>query len=278
MSGNRFRLVSWNIGGRVRANRRQAEVLKSCNADVVALQEVRVSSMRNFERILPELGLPYMEETTHLAEQYDRRYGVLFASRWPLKRISSIETKVPYPERVLSVMIDSPWGELELHTAHIVPGSSRGWKKIEMFEGIYQCLAHYSDNLRILCGDFNAPQAETSNGRIITWGQNMRAGGEIEIYKGYERWDSGERSVLEDLAEYDLADVFRRLNGYNVEGYSWFMKRKGEVTVKRRFDHIFASRALRAVECRYLEHVVKQDLSDHAAIEAVFEPNVQMKI
>jgi exonuclease III len=78
--------------------------------------------------------------------------------------------------------------------------------------------------------------------------------------------------VLKGLAEYDLPDVFRGLNGYDVEAFSWIMNRKGKVVAARRFDHIFASDDLNPVECQYLDHLVEQDLSDHAAIEATFMP------
>ena len=272
MMGNSFRLVSWNIGGRVRVNHQQAEVLKDRRVDIVTLQEVGVNALKNFQKMFPEFDLPYMEESVHLADEHGRRYGELIASQWPLGRIPAILPETLFPERVLSVVIDSPWGEIELHTTHIVPGSN-GWKKIEMFEGIYRRLACQSDKPRILCGDFNSPQSETTDGRIITWGQRVKKDGGIVVKRGHERWDAGERSVLEGLAEYDLPDVFRGLNGYEVKAFSWFSKRKEKVT-RRRFDHIFASSVLNAVECQYLGNVVERKLSDHAAIEAVFEPNV----
>jgi len=136
MMGNNFRLVSWNIGGRVGVNRQQAEVLKDRRVDIVALQEVRVNALKNFQRMFPEFDLPYMEESVHLADEHGRRYGELVASRWPLRPIPAVLPETLFPERVLSVVVDSPWREIELHTAHIVPGCSNGWKKIEMFRGI----------------------------------------------------------------------------------------------------------------------------------------------
>ncbi len=268
-----FRLVSWNIGGRVGVNSQQAELLKHSRVDIVALQEVRVSALKKFQRIFPEFYLPYMEESVHLASEHSRRYGCLVASQWPLRRIPSILPMALFPERVLSVAVDSPWGEIELHTAHIVPGTSKGWKKIEMFDFIYQHLRCQSNRPRILCGDFNSPQSEMIDGRIVTWGQRVKKNGEIMIKKGHENWDAGERSVLEGLAKHDLSDVFRILNGYEAKAFSWFSKRKGEV-IRRRFDHIFASDVLNAYECQYLGDVVEQGLSDHAAIEAVFKPSL----
>ena len=90
--------------------------------------------------------------------------------------------------------------------------------------------------------------------------------------RGNERWDAGERNVLRGLADHDLPDVFRALNGYGVEAYSWFSKRKDDRAPKRRFDHIFASERLNPVACEYLMEGIELGLSDHAAIEAQFEP------
>jgi exonuclease III len=272
MTSDSFRLISWNIGGRVKVNRKQVEVLHSRKPDVVALQEVRASALKRFRRFFPEFDLPHIVESVRLANEYDRRYGELVASRWPLQCLPATDFDTPFPERVLSAVVHSPWGELELHTAHIVPGVSNGWKKIEMFEGIHQRLACQSDIPLILCGDFNSPQLERSDGRLVTWGEKIKRNGEIVLEDRYERWDAGERSVLEGLAKYDLPDVFRRVNGYQVQEFSWFMKRKERIVAKRRFDHVFASSALNAVKCEYLGYVVEQGLSDHSAIEALFEP------
>ncbi len=275
MKDDTFRLISWNIGGRVKKNPDQAEALNNRQPDILALQEVRLNALNRFEKLLPGLNLSHLVESVHLAAKHDRVYGELIASRWPMKRIPTTDSRTPYPERVLSVEVASPWGDIELHTVHIVPGSSCGWKKIEMFEGIYRRLARDSAIPRILCGDLNSPQLETSDGRLVTWGQRLKQNGEIVIKEGFERWDAGERKVLQGLAEFDLADVFRCINGYGVEAFSWRVKRKGKVVARRRFDHVFASTDLNPLECRYLNGLLEEGLSDHAAIEAVFAPTTR---
>jgi exonuclease III len=83
------------------------------------------------------------------------------------------------------------------------------------------------------------------------------------------RWDAGERSVLDGLARFDLADVFRTLHGYEREEYSWYAKRNG-VFRGRRFDHVFASASLEPISCTYLHALRESGLSDHSPIEAVF--------
>jgi endonuclease/exonuclease/phosphatase family metal-dependent hydrolase len=60
---------------------------------------------------------------------------------------------------VLSALIASLWGAIEVHTTHLPNGANHGWIKVETFEGIYQRLARPGDHPRILCGDLNTPQA-----------------------------------------------------------------------------------------------------------------------
>jgi exonuclease III len=193
---------------------------------------------------------------------------LLSASRFPITPLDPTEFKVPWPECVLSAMVHLPGKDVELHNVHIPPGSN-GWTKIEMFEGIYKRLACRSEFARILCGDFNSPQAEYSDGSVVTWGQRIKKDGSIKVEKGHNRWGSGERSVLVGLSEYDLIDVFRSLNGYEVDEKSWFMMRKG-VEFSRRFDHVFASRSLGWINCEYLHGLRKKGLSDHSPIVVEF--------
>jgi exonuclease III len=266
-----LRLVSWNVAGKAWCVPQQVTAIAERHPDIVALQEVRPSTAPQLLDALADHGLPYGLETASAARDAGRRYGVLLASRWPLE--SQPELVIPYVERVLSALVTSPWGAIEIHTAHIPPGEGNGWKKIETFEGIYGRLATPCDRPRILCGDFNSPQHETRDGELITWGQRIRAEGTAATYSGDERWDTGERAVLEGLRNFDMPDVFRAVNGYGVEGWSWRFLGRGK-QIGRRFDHIFASRALRPTACAYLHDLRKARWSDHAAIEAVFAPGL----
>ena len=125
---------------------------------------------------------------------------------------------------------------------------------------------------RILCGDFNLPQAEGPGGLVVTWAQRVRTDGTItrcgSVRGGPgETWDAAERNIALGLAMYDLQDVFRALHGYEVSAFSWLLRRRTR-SVPRRFDHIFASVSLRPRACVYLHNVRQCGLSDHAAIEA----------
>ncbi len=269
-----FTLLSWNTAHRTGCLDKQAAFLAGRQADLVALQEVTVWTLKHWKQALPAMGLPYLLDSFQLVDNTGllagpRRYGEIIAGRWPLQALPS--AAMPWPERPLSALIDSPWGPIELHTTHIPCGASHGMLKIETFEGIYNYLAHPADRPRILCGDLNAPQLERPDGQVVTWGQDVGPDGNARQAPGSNHWDRGERCVLEGLAAWDLADVFRAVNGPAAEAYSWYLWRKGRYIARRRFDHLFAGRSLGATACRYLQEARENRWSDHAAIEGVFE-------
>lgn len=263
-----MRLVSWNTNGRYgQALPRQIEAVQTRTPDVVALQEVRRESLDAWRSGLRANELPHISDSSELllragppGRDYHRRYFNLIASRWPLSSLGGLD--VAFPERYLAVVVKRPGQEFELHNAHLPPGSTRGLIKVEMFEAIYGRLAAASSIPRLLCGDFNAPREEQSDGTVLFWGQRHR--------DHRDRWEAGERSVILGLAEHDLPDIFRACNGYEPSDASFVTRRRGKC-FPRRYDHIFASQALGATACRY--HHGWRDplrLSDHSAIEAAF--------
>jgi endonuclease/exonuclease/phosphatase family metal-dependent hydrolase len=176
---------------------------------------------------------------------------------------------------VLSVLLATPLGELTLHNVHAPNGSANGWAKIEVLEAVYAGVSAGCDRQTLLCGDFNTPQCELPSGEIVTWAQDVDGQGRVrlagQILGGSgQRWDAGERNILSGLQSFGLRDVFRSLHGYEVDACSWVLQRKGLVR-RRRFDHIFASLRLEAISCEYVTTWRENGLSDHAAIEVVFE-------
>jgi exonuclease III len=269
-----FRLLSWNVAGRARRLKDQVEAILEVGPDIVALQEVISRTAPIFCSAFLNSGYDFVVDSFGLSADLEvlkgpRRYGQLIASRYPLTPLTPAHFNVPWPERVLSAIVHLPGRKIELHNVHIPPGSSNGWTKIEMFEGIYQRLACELHLPRILCGDFNSPQAEYHDKTVVTWGQSIRKDGSVKIVRGYDRWDRGERNVLVGLIEYDLVDVFRSLSGFDVVEKSWFMMRKG-VEFSRRFDHVFASRLLRCSKCEYVHSVRQKGLSDHSPMVVDF--------
>ena len=274
-----MRLISWNLNGRVRDAPAQIAALLRKRPDVVALQEVTRSSLPLLRAALSEGGLPQIVDSFTLAPPDftatgPRRYGQLTASRYPLRAEQPGRFVVPWPERVLSARLEVGALRIELHNTHVPPGATNGWIKIDVLDGIWNALAVPSTEPRILCGDFNTPQAELMTGEVVTWGQRLSPNGGWRIVRTRWRrpgrdWDLGERRVLTGLGDHDLADVYRALHGYEVSESSWFVRRSGRET-GRRFDHVFASRSLVPLTCRYLHALRQSGLSDHAPIEVTF--------
>ena len=165
---------------------------------------------------------------------------------------------------MLSLVLETPHGQLELHNAHIPPAQSKGFTKVETCEAIYERLARPCDRHRVLCGDFNIPKLETSEGELITFAGNHP--------EHLARWDAAERSLLEGLAEWDLRDCFRLLHGYDRQDVSWVFHTRNRRKSGHRLDHVLASASLNPVFCDYHHGWREAELSDHSAMEAVFEP------
>lgn len=123
----------------------------------------------------------------------------------------------------------------------------------------------------IVSGDFNCPREERADGTVITWAQRIRKDRSIYIKRGYERWDSAERGILEGLPALGLRDAARTIHGARAEMYSYFDIRKGRVCASRRYDHLFASSGLSPLAAKYDDKPRKAGLSDHAPLVVDFE-------
>jgi exonuclease III len=269
-----FSLLSWNVAGRKRKLQEQIEFILAWNPDVVALQEVLAGNVTPLRKAFFEAGICFAADSFELSLDPSvltghRRHGVLLASRFPLESQDTALFPIPWSERVISALVDAPCGTIEVHNTHIPCGSTNGWIKIDTFEGIYKRLSNVSIIPRILCGDFNSPQLEFEDGKVITWGQKVYKNGEIRLEKGDDRWHEGEKSVLVGLREYDLHDAFRKVHGYGREEYSWYWRGYGRQR-GRRFDHILTSEVLRPVRCEYLHEAREKGLSDHSPIWGSF--------
>ncbi|MCD1293550.1 hypothetical protein CUJ83_00880 [Methanocella sp. CWC-04] len=255
----------------------QVEAICGRAPDIIAFQDVTAGSAPKYRAELEHHGyfsiIDSFQFVKYRTRLMSRSIGEILASKWPL--ISYPEYfDVPWPEKVLSCFFIGPWGDILVHTAHIPPVKNSEWKKYQTLEGIYKGLAAESKYPRILCGDFNTPQEELSDGTIVTWGQKRKRDGEVvlEKYRG-QRWDSAERNILEGLAKFDLHDVFRHVNGYDKNDFSFYEKLNGR-RIGRRYDHVLASKSLNPLECRYLHDLRKAGLSEHSPIEAVFDPKM----
>lgn len=273
-----LRLISWNVcqGGGERITR-QVEYLATQNPDVIALQEVFVNTDAEYRVRLHGFGYHYAVSSFDVMpdcreKNGARRYGELALSRWPLTPITA-DFDIPWPERVLSVNVNSPHVAFDLHVLHVPNGSNHGEIKIETFEGLYEGLSRHVGHPRVLCGDFCTPQLERSDGTVETWAVERRKDGSFAPRKDRDaRWDQAERNILLEVAKFDMSDIFRLLNGDGMQGYSMIQK-NGETVNYRRYDHIFASQMLHPIACEYLYEVLETQprLSDHASIQADFD-------
>lgn len=252
-----MRLISWNVNGRVGIIQDQINAIGKRKPDLIALQEVTQKTSPIFHEGLHRQGFEYVVDSFERIKEKNeligpRRYGVLIASRFPLSRIAQI--KVPWEECALSVEVENPLGRIQVHAIRILPGCTNGNIKIETLNAIHNHLRRKSATPRILCGDFNTPQEEKEDGRIIPWGT--------------EEWAVGELNILEGLTKFGIMEVYRYRNGFsNTQEFSWYARPH----IGRRYDHIYASSSLlKKAKCEYIHWLREKKLSDHSAIMADF--------
>ena len=274
-----LRVITWNTARRKQKAAEQCRWLSRRVPDLVALQEVTPTTLPLLEVGLRESGLVNCVHSLGEIQENsgaNRTYGVLIASRFPVESMPN-GIRAPWPEKALSVLVRGGETDIEVHTAYIPPGSSNGWIKIDTLEAVYEGMARRSARLRLLCGDFNTPQLEFSDGTVVTWAQYLK-NGEVKMRKRIrrqpaDRWDSAERGILEGLSEYGLVDAYRHIHGYSVNAYSWVLVRRDHPR-PRRFDHIFATPELNPVGCEYLHEAREMGLSDHAPLLGEFSISV----
>jgi len=130
-------VVTWNVAGRVRGMSEQAAALAGQPADVVALQEVRLSSLAPWRDVLHDLGFANVVTSLDAHDPAvrlppDRRLGVLVAGR---ERVEPLATPpgLPWPERVLCAR--TAVGELV--NIHAPLSSKPGSAKVVTLEALF---------------------------------------------------------------------------------------------------------------------------------------------
>ncbi|HEX6478103.1 MAG TPA: endonuclease/exonuclease/phosphatase family protein [Ktedonobacteraceae bacterium] len=290
-----MKIITWNVNNRVKTVSQQVQALGQREPDVVALQDVNYNAVPGYIEAFGRIGLAHVLHTLERQPQAVPT-GVLLASRFPLSLLQDVpesalwtqECYTPdhkklqqhWTRRTLFALLASPWGAIELANTYITPANhyeldGNGMRrlypylKLDLLAGIYHTLAIAAQRPRLLCGDFNAPQHERENGEIITWGYLKRQG---DYILKSPRQHELELGILRGLSAYDLHDVYRRLHGYGgqtqEEAWSWCYRNR----FTYRFDHLFASNALYPIHVQYLHFFRDLHLSDHAPLEALFEP------
>jgi exonuclease III len=296
-----MKIITWNVNNRVGTVSQQVQALGQREPDVVMLQDVNRNAVTRYLEAFRLIGLSHVMQT--LARQPQAvPTGVLIASRSLLSPLPDMPESILWSQglcspdrekvrqhwarRTLFALLHSPWGEIEVANVYITPANhkepnARGERrlypslKLDLLSGVYQALAIPATRPRLLCGDFNTPQHERTNGEIITWGFQKRQG---IYYLRDGRQHELEFRILHELSAYGLPDIFRRLHGYaepsQDEGWSWCYQNR----IRYRFDHIFASTALCPIQAQYLHTFRELHLSDHAPLEALFEPTSRQDV
>ena len=261
-----MRLLSWNVNGRVGATcERQIERVLAEAPDILALQEITLSSYPAWSRGLMRAGYSVISTVDLVRLAYPevrprivRKYFNVLATRGTLAGLAGLSFSDPeharlaFPEKYIAAQVRVADTELEVHNAHLPPGSSRGELKVHAFRAIRVRIDEPTDMPRVLCGDFNTPQAEDESG-VTTWASahpELRA-----------EWEAAERDILEHPT---LRDVYREVHPRGAPYPASHLTRG----TRRRYDHVFASPQLATRGCRYLTDWLTNGLSDHAAVEA----------
>jgi exonuclease III len=254
-------VVSWNVAGRVRSAPEQAAALAGRRADVVALQEVRVSALAAWIDALRGLGYTHVHHSsTPASPAPERRLGVLIAARRPIVPMAGPPGR-PWPERHAAAMTEIG----EVHALHAPISAKAGRVKVLTLETMAAWLAPPRDHPVTVVGDFNTPAYESREGEVRSFART-RTG---NLREGFdERHDRAELGIIPGLAAAGYADAFRVLHGYLRRDRSWVYP-NGKMGW--RLDHVLV-RGLEVVACEYEHGWRDARLSDHAAIWAEVHP------
>jgi exodeoxyribonuclease-3 len=247
------RLVSWNVSGRVKRLGEQAERLLGAAPDVICLQEVT----RTTEPLWRTALAGWSVEVADLAAARSRPLGVLTAARSELSVVPV--AGVPWPERVLSVVVDG----VEVVNVHSPISPKPELAKVRTHEAVFAHLAQPADRPRLVCGDLNTPRREHPDGSAWTFARTRS--GHLRPDRG-ERWDRAELALIRGLEAHGFRDAWRELHGHDRREPSWEWPRWGG---GYRLDHLICSAEIAVSECAYVHDWRREDkLSDHSALTA----------
>jgi exonuclease III len=116
-----MRLRSWNVNRRIKNIDSQISALEQQSCDIIALQEITKNSAPIFHERFKALGFAFVADSLQRFGEPEkltgpRRYGVLVASRWPFEVLSSKSFDIPWHEKLLAVIIQTPSTNIALFT------------------------------------------------------------------------------------------------------------------------------------------------------------------
>jgi endonuclease/exonuclease/phosphatase family metal-dependent hydrolase len=150
--------------------RRIADVVKSLDPDIVLFQEVDKGTKRSggVDQPAAYSTLTDLHVAFGRSLDYDGgEYGIAVLSRWPIRRDTTIHLPVDPPQErtggsheprvAMSVMIDAPFGRLDLFNTHIDASGEDRWRLQEIKTIDRLAKDAVRGNARVLFGgDFNS--------------------------------------------------------------------------------------------------------------------------
>jgi len=164
-----LRVMTYNIhsciglDGKVRPER-IAQVIRSCGADVVALQEVdafRARSRRHDQARMIAESLSMSHHYYAVADWGNEQYGLAVISRYPLEHMQSGHlTAADHKRRTeargaLWVTLQAPWGPMQLINTHFGLRREERLRQVNLLLGSDWLGGIPDDQPVILCGDLN---------------------------------------------------------------------------------------------------------------------------
>jgi exodeoxyribonuclease III len=267
-------LMTWNVNSRTAKLDSQFERCRFHNPDVICLQEITNTTKDKWRSKLQDIGYTVFNSFSETKDSrfYSgrRKYGILIASRVPLSdEKQSIEMQ--WPERALSVTLQINGLRTQLISVHLPAGRSDSldgsFTKCECFEGILRSIQSRKDSGCILCGDFNSPQQELDDGRVLCYGGLINKEDQIIPRRSdrSRRQFAAESAVLSHQKEHDLVDAYMTAESVSSERYSYINRNRGNL-VTRRYDHVLASTHFVPIKAHYDTTVLQDSLSDHAPL------------
>ena len=130
------------------------DVIKEANPDFLALQEANnfdKDSNALLKKISKDIALPYYALSPGALQKNGKRYHVVILSRYPLREEHRFSDFI-FNCAALSVVIDSPLGELSICNLHLHAYSES--KRLNELKVILKYQSQYKNHM--LLGDFNS--------------------------------------------------------------------------------------------------------------------------
>jgi exonuclease III len=251
-----FTLATWNTNFR-RDIATQVAATLAHNPGIAVFQEVRAASLPELADRFAEAGLPHFATSSSSVHGYRMSRYVAVAGRFPFRDAAPVDG--PAPETAVCLEIETPQGRFELVGVYVPSIARKDGVKVPMQHAMNARMTHAASRPHIICGDFNSPKAESSDGEVTLFFKPSRP---AEY--------AGEHALMGGLLEHGLRDAFREANGYADPSPSWFWKNRGR-TGGYRLDHIFVSPHFQVRRCWYDHAVREQGLSDHSLMCAEVE-------